>query len=73
MCLFLMYFETHQIDFNLWLVWRLSGPLKASMRQRLCQMFFGPLSALSATRPCWALAVVMLDSFELSGLAVFGP
>ena len=29
-------------------------------------MFFGPLSALSATQPCWALAVVMVDSFELS-------
>ena len=30
MCLFLLYFDTHLIDFILWLFWRLSGPLKAS-------------------------------------------
>ena len=31
MCLFLMYFETHLIDFILWLFWRLSGFFKASI------------------------------------------
>ena len=30
MCLFPMYFKTHPIDLTLWLVWRLSGPLKAA-------------------------------------------